>query len=110
MRGYFAYASKIRFLARSSSSLSDINANSTHVLLDKIKTIISPKKIYSGLEEHVIGQPDVKISLAVGVHNHLLRSALNPKRSEEIDKEDNHASGDIVSADIAASELREGIK
>jgi ATP-dependent Clp protease ATP-binding subunit ClpX len=46
----------------------------------RIRDIISPKKIFGGLEQHVIGQSNVKISLSVGVHNHLLRSMLNPQR------------------------------
>ena len=46
----------------------------------RIKDIISPKKIFGGLEQHVIGQSNVKISLSVGVHNHLIRSMLNPQR------------------------------
>ena len=46
----------------------------------RIKDIISPKKIFSGLEQHVIGQSNVKISLSVGVHNHLIRSMLNLQR------------------------------
>ena len=41
--------------------------------------ILSPRRIYAGLEEHVIGQGHVKVALSVGVHNHLLRSALITK-------------------------------
>ena len=51
--------------------------------------IISPKKIYDGLQEHVIGQTDVKMSLSVSVHNHLLRSALNlsGKKKQEVENQ-----------------------
>ena len=54
-------------------------------------------------------QPHVKMALSVGVHNHLLRSALNPKRTpadERAAQEYHEApiSADLA-ADIAAMEL-----
>lgn len=44
--------------------------------LDRPLNIISPKQIYDSLNEHVVGQDEVKKTISVGVHNHLLRSAL----------------------------------
>lgn len=38
--------------------------------------ILRPSEIYSGLEQHVVGQHAVKVALSVGIHNHLLRSSL----------------------------------
>jgi len=38
--------------------------------------ILSPRQIYEGLQEHVVGQHNVKVALSVGVHNHLLRSSV----------------------------------
>eukprot|EP00624_Nannochloropsis_granulata_P005807 evm.model.NODE_41563_length_16898_cov_26.495798.5 len=35
--------------------------------------VLSPREIYQGLEEHVIGQEGVKTGLSVSVHNHYLR-------------------------------------
>jgi ATP-dependent Clp protease ATP-binding subunit ClpX len=67
----------VRSCSSSSASGATTQAWNTN---EKIKEIISPKKIFHGLEQHVIGQPNVKISLSVGVHNHLLRSVLNPQR------------------------------
>jgi ATP-dependent protease Clp ATPase subunit len=42
--------------------------------------ILSPSEIYSKLNEDIIGQHHVKLSLAVGVHNHLIRSFLTKKQ------------------------------
>ena len=61
-------------------------SSETWVAVDKVKDIISPKKIFNGLEQHVIGQRNVKISLAVGVHNHLIRSVLNPYQQKHQQK------------------------
>lgn len=70
-----------------------------------VKSIISPKRIYAGLEEHVIGQQHVKMALSVAVHNHLLRSALNPKR-QDIKRQDSViAAGESISADVAAADI-----
>ncbi len=44
--------------------------------------ILSPEKIKSGLDEYVIGQDDVKIALAVGLHNHLRRIGLMDKQNQ----------------------------
>lgn len=38
--------------------------------------ILSPREIYEGLQEHVVGQHSVKVALSVGVHNHLIRSSI----------------------------------
>lgn len=69
-----------RFVRNCSSSSASGATTQAWNTNEKIKDIISPKKIFHGLEQHVIGQPNVKISLSVGVHNHLLRSVLNPQR------------------------------
>ncbi len=44
--------------------------------------ILSPEKIKSGLDAYVIGQDNVKIALAVGLHNHLRRIELTNKQNE----------------------------
>mmetsp|Transcript_22440 Transcript_22440/g.37409 ORF Transcript_22440/g.37409 Transcript_22440/m.37409 type:complete len:330 (-) Transcript_22440:208-1197(-) len=40
------------------------------------QAVPTPREIYEGLAEHVIGQHAVKVALAVGVHNHYKRCAL----------------------------------
>ena len=39
-----------------------------------VNGVLTPKEIYKGLSEYVIGQHDVKVALSVGIHNHLVRS------------------------------------
>ncbi|KAG5182013.1 P-loop containing nucleoside triphosphate hydrolase protein [Tribonema minus] len=39
--------------------------------------ILKPSQIYEGLEEHVVGQAQVKRALSVGMHNHFKRVAVN---------------------------------
>ena len=58
---------------------------------------------------HVHFQAHVKMALSVGVHNHLLRSALNPRRSQDheraaVSEYEAPISADLA-ADIAAMEL-----
>ncbi|KAJ8608566.1 hypothetical protein CTAYLR_005967 [Chrysophaeum taylorii] len=47
------------------------------------KQILTPREIYAGLDEHVVGQRDAKTALAVGVHNHYKRMLA---RDIELDK------------------------
>lgn len=84
-----SYLMKIKIRARRncSSSSSSGAQPENWIASERIKGIISPKKIYNGLEQHVIGQPNVKISLAVGVHNHLIRSVLNPQQQKDAQKQ-----------------------
>jgi ATP-dependent protease Clp ATPase subunit len=35
---------------------------------------ISPREIFDGLSEDIVGQTDVKIAISVGLHNHMLRN------------------------------------
>lgn len=79
-----SYIPKIRIrLTRSCSNFPIANeSQEAWTSAERVKEIISPKKLFDGLEQHVIGQSAVKISLAVGVHNHLLRSVLNPQRPQ----------------------------
>jgi len=44
----------------------------------------TPREIYAGLEDHVIGQHNVKVALAVGVHNHYKRVAMGMPPPEEV--------------------------
>ena len=37
------------------------------------KAVPTPREIYAGLEEHVVGQHNVKMALSVAVHNHYKR-------------------------------------
>mmetsp|Transcript_11891 Transcript_11891/g.11561 ORF Transcript_11891/g.11561 Transcript_11891/m.11561 type:complete len:486 (+) Transcript_11891:172-1629(+) len=74
-------------------------------LAEKVKQIITPKRIFELLEQHVIGQQNVKRSLAVGVHNHLLRACLNPKREEPIEKTKEVYFEEPIAADVAAQDL-----
>jgi len=41
------------------------------------RKIPSPKEIFCGLDDYVIGQSNVKVALSVGVHNHYKRLAVN---------------------------------
>ena len=85
MRSYYT---KIKIRSwRNCSSSSGGGQPENWIASEKIKGIISPKKIYNGLEQHVIGQPNVKISLSVGVHNHLIRSVLNPQQQKDAQKQ-----------------------
>lgn len=73
---------RVRFARGCSSCPIASEAAETWTSTERIKEIISPRKLFIGLEQHVIGQSAVKISLSVGVHNHLLRSMLNPHRPQ----------------------------
>ena len=37
------------------------------------RSVLTPREIYAGLEEHVVGQHSVKMALSVAVHNHYKR-------------------------------------
>lgn len=82
---FISVKNKIRLNGRCGLSTAGFSSESW-VAAEKIKGIISPKTIFKGLEQHVIGQPNVKISLAVGVHNHLIRSVLNPHQQKDPQK------------------------
>lgn len=48
--------------------------------------VLTPKQIYEGLNEHVVGQHRVKLALSVGVHNHYKRICmLEESLAEEAD-------------------------
>lgn len=65
----------------------------------QISKIVSPKTLYDGLNEHVVGQHSVKVALSVGVHNHLLRSAVaGPSKRRKAEEESNVQ--EIVAADL----------
>jgi ATP-dependent Clp protease ATP-binding subunit ClpX len=49
-----------------------------HTNIEHLLTNFTPLDIYRALDEYVIGQHDVKIALAVGVHSHFIRSTLHP--------------------------------
>lgn len=49
--------------------------------------VLTPKEIYNGLNDHVIGQHRVKMALSVGVHNHYKRINM-----QVIDSLDTHAT------------------
>lgn len=46
--------------------------------------VLSPREIYAGLEEHVIGQESVKTGLAVAVHAHYLRLYAKARQAAEL--------------------------
>lgn len=101
----FVNARFIRCSRRSSFSSASFSSSSVeNTLVEKVKEIITPKKIFEGLEHHVIGQQNVKRSLAVGVHNHLLRACLNPKR-DEVEKKKEIFFEEPIAADVAAIDL-----
>jgi ATP-dependent Clp protease ATP-binding subunit ClpX len=55
-----------------SYNTSSTNNNSAPPSPQKLK-LPTPKEIFEGLNEYVIGQQNVKIALSVGVHNHYKR-------------------------------------
>jgi len=58
--------------------------------------VLSPREIYQGLEEHVVGQEGVKTGLSVSVHNHYLRLYSKEQARQ------------VAEAAAAAAELRNG--
>jgi len=48
------------------------------------QVVPTPRKIYAGLDEHVIGQHDVKMALSVAVHNHYKRLSVSKNREAGI--------------------------
>jgi ATP-dependent protease Clp ATPase subunit len=52
-----------------------------------LKTL-SPRDIYKGLDEYVIGQHDVKVALAVGVYNHYKRVQFMSPRDTHPDSQE----------------------
>mgnify|MGYP001945409892 CR=1 FL=1 len=64
-------------LTRLTSSSSRLHMRETLSLLSRHKSsseMLTPREIYDKLQEHVVGQHNVKVALSVGVHNHLMRS------------------------------------
>jgi len=49
--------------------------------------LLTPKQIFQGLDEYVIGQSSVKIALAVGVHNHYKRLAVSRPSSTALQQQ-----------------------
>lgn len=49
--------------------------------------VLTPQQIYDGLNEHVVGQHRVKLTLSVGVHNHYKRVSMHEKRPADDETE-----------------------
>ncbi|KAL3800158.1 hypothetical protein HJC23_001079 [Cyclotella cryptica] len=64
-----------RHRVSTSTSYSNKGASSPPPPSPKLK-LPTPREIYDGLNEYVIGQRNVKIALSVGVHNHYKRIAV----------------------------------
>ena len=66
--------------------------------------LLTPKQIYQGLDEYVIGQAAVKIALAVGVHNHYKRLAVQcrapPARQQEQEQSTQSSLSQELAGDI----------
>ena len=45
--------------------------------------LLTPREIYKGLDEYVIGQHKVKVALSVSVHNHYKRVAAKIEKDEK---------------------------
>ena len=72
----------------------------------RLSSIPSPKALYGGMDEYVIGQHHVKVALSVGVHNHYKRVAM--KHQSEA-RERAAAARDLQSALLGeASEVEGG--
>ncbi|GMF24523.1 unnamed protein product [Phytophthora fragariaefolia] len=74
--------------------------------------VLTPREIYDGLNEYVIGQDKVKKTLAVGVHNHYKRlhalELLQARKDAEAAKQQQHARAGGVTrqhADLDDSRL-----
>eukprot|EP00633_Aureoumbra_lagunensis_P009195 CAMPEP_0197313024 /NCGR_PEP_ID=MMETSP0891-20130614/25136_1 /TAXON_ID=44058 ORGANISM="Aureoumbra lagunensis, Strain CCMP1510" /NCGR_SAMPLE_ID=MMETSP0891 /ASSEMBLY_ACC=CAM_ASM_000534 /LENGTH=609 /DNA_ID=CAMNT_0042800613 /DNA_START=45 /DNA_END=1874 /DNA_ORIENTATION=+ len=52
-----------------------------------IQRIPTPREIYAGLNEHVVGQHEAKTALAVGVHNHYKRMTVKKSKQKEEEEE-----------------------
>jgi hypothetical protein len=63
-------------IGSSSSAASDITINSTPP-----PKPLTPRQIYDRLDEWVIGQPQVKRALSVGMHHHMKRVTIHAARS-----------------------------
>eukprot|EP00607_Mallomonas_marina_P001458 CAMPEP_0182426180 /NCGR_PEP_ID=MMETSP1167-20130531/12655_1 /TAXON_ID=2988 /ORGANISM="Mallomonas Sp, Strain CCMP3275" /LENGTH=513 /DNA_ID=CAMNT_0024607431 /DNA_START=259 /DNA_END=1800 /DNA_ORIENTATION=- len=72
---------------------------------------MAPKEFYKGMDEHVIGQHAVKISLSVGLHNHLLRSKIlrskkkSSLQSSSLSNVVNEGEDTINPSDLAALQM-----
>lgn len=66
-----------------------------------VNRILTPKEFYRGLNEHIIGQHPVKVSLSVGVHNHLIRARMIKAKEKSLSSNVQEASTTISAADIA---------
>jgi len=64
-----------RHRVSTSTSYNNTGASSPPPPSPKLK-LPTPREIYDGLNEYVIGQRNVKIALSVGVHNHYKRIAV----------------------------------
>jgi ATP-dependent Clp protease ATP-binding subunit ClpX len=73
--------------------------------------IHSPRHIYEKLQEHVVGQHNVKVALSVGVHNHLMRSkvfAYSKPTSTSVDSSTNpnvQEVGEVIPNDLDLQNL-----
>jgi ATP-dependent protease Clp ATPase subunit len=61
------------------------------------RDILSPREIYAGLQEHVVGQHNVKVAFSVGVHNHLLRCNLEGSKSAHNAKDKSNNPSKFIS-------------
>ena len=62
-----------RHRATPQSSSSTGNSNSGYQMPPPQQRLPTPREIFDGLNEYVIGQRNVKVALSVGVHNHYKR-------------------------------------
>ena len=61
--------------------------------------LLTPKQIYEGLNDHVIGQHRVKMAMAVGVHNHYKRVIVDRSPGEN-ESQHGEIKGTVASVDM----------
>jgi hypothetical protein len=90
-------------IGSSSSAASDITINSAA----PPPKPLTPRQIYDRLDEWVIGQPQVKRALSVGMHHHMKRVTIHAARSGAAGSSSSSGSGSGSSSNSSERSAKE---